>query len=645
LHDSINECADQILPVPNECQELTSYDSGKEPVYISPNANSCSQEHQRYYEEYDTNRKFLSKDFKNVDIVSGTSKEEDTHVGYSEVVFATQEEEHTFQKRSTKRFSEDCNKIRDTESERLTTDRKSSGTERNTNSTHYFINCNESPLSSDRILLPADRGTPLSKKIILQNCDKSMILTKGEVLQAADRACIAGRETEVEMYNKSHTLREKELSSGNIKSTRKQENYETHPTAASDMDTGEHRNSQVSGYETPVCIGEEASILQREISKENVSSLYVRKGSHRKGTLIQNDIRTHREQKLFSGIGQNKSGMKKKPRSCYGREKHFRKCDTDPTLRSDMFLFSGKKVAVSRRKEKKTLRTRLLFSDSETSTSEATRSAEEYIKSPVSSKEKLVPSVSNTSVSGAEMHVGNLYTRPFGRTEDALLPRTKVNLGYSDGGPILRKNKLPIIDKQILSTLQNKLLTEAEESVDCITVQVLESGENNKNSAVGLSVAQEEERVPVAGQESHIRNPVSISKQLCEQNAVSKPLESCTEIDRRENLSSELVGRPTSDEDCVEGSLEVASTVIIHPLLSCKYEHSVSEIRKKLRNVHEIWKDEDQGRMAIPDESKQIISSQVYCRLGCDDMSSSRCSPFRRTVLSPSLGSITETAS
>jgi hypothetical protein len=499
-------------------------------------------------------------------MISGMSEDLDTRDEFSEVVFTTPEEEPTFQKRPTEQLLEDCSKTRDADSERLTAGRKSSGTERNRNSTHYFINCNKSPLSNNRILLRADKGTPL------QNRDKSMILANGEMLQAVDRACTPRRETAAEIYNtKIQTPREKELSSANIRSTRKQimDNCEKRPTAASVTDTGEDRKSQISGYETPVCSGEEASLLQEEISKENVYSLRVRKGSHRKGTLIQNYTRTHREQKLCCDIGQNKqnSGMKEKP-----REKCFK--------------------------------TRLLFSDSETSTSEDTRNAEEYNKSPVSSTEKLVPSVGNTSVPGAKTYAENVCPRPFGRTENGPLPSPEVNLRCSNGGQNLRKNKLPTVDKQKLPTSQDKRSTEAEESIDCVRVQVVQSGEKTENTAVGRSVAEEEEMVAVAGQKCHIRNPVSIRKHLCEQNAASKPVESCTEVDRWAYLCSEFVRLPTSDEDRVEDSLEDASTVIIHPLLSCKYEHSLSKIRKKLKNLHEILKDEDRGPTEIRDESK-----------------------------------------
>jgi hypothetical protein len=533
------------------------------------------------------------------------SKDKDAHDGFSEVVCTTQEEEHTLQKRPTEQFLEDCSKILDANSERLTADRKSSGTEKNRNSAHHFVNCNKSPLSNNRIL-PAEKGTPP------QNCDKGTILANGEVLQAVDRACTPRRETAPESCNnKSRTPREKELSPAIIKSTRKQtmENYEKRPTAASVTDTGEQKERHSSGYETLVCSSAGAPTLQEEISEENV----YRKESHRKGTLIQHYTKTHRKQKLFCDIGKNKqnSGTKEKPRDTF-----FKKCDTG----------------------NETTRTRLLFSDSETSISEDTRNAEEYTKSPVSSKEKLVASVDNTSVPGAKTYLENVYPRPFGRTEDVPLPRPEVNLGSSGGGYNLRKNKLPTIDKQILPTLQDKLLTEAEESVDCVRAQAVQSGEKTENTAVGCSVAEEEEIVAVTGQECRIRNPVSIRKQLCGQNATSQPVESCTKIDRWECLSSEFVCLPMSDEDYVGDSMENASTVIIHPLLSCKYEHAVSEIRNKLKIPREILKHEDRGLMEIRDESKQTVSSQVYCHLRCDDMSSSTSSLFQRAVLSPSLG-------
>lgn len=625
MHDSIPEYANQISPFPSEWPKLSSSASGEESAHVSPNTNSCIQEYQRNYEEHDTSRKFLSKEFKNLDIVSGMSKEDHTHDGFGEVVFVTQEEEPTFRKRSAEQSLEDCSKIWDTKSEKLITDRKSSETIRDRNLTHYFINCNESSLSRNRILLPADKGTPLPKNIILQNCDKNVILTNGEEQVSADRVCILGIETTAEICNNNNqTLREKELATVDIKSTRKQimENYEKGPTAACDVDAGgEHRKNQISGYESPVYSGEGVSILHKESSKESVDSLCIRKGSqstikevpaYRKGTLIQNDTRTRSEQKLLSGIEQNKqnSGMKEKKMLCYGREKMIKNCDKDPTLRKDKFLFSGKEVAMSRRKENETLRrTRLLFSDTETSTSEDTRHAEKCSKSPVSWKEKLVLSDSNTTVSGAKRNVENCYTRPFQKKEDT---KAEVNVGYSDGGQTVRKNKLLTIDKQILlSTVQGKPSNEDKESLECVRVQVLDRGEKNEASAIGLLIADVEERDLVDGQECYRRNPVSISKQLCEQNTASELVESCTEIERQENLVSKFAGLPVSDEDCVQQSLDDASTVIIHPLLSCKYEHEVAGIRKKLIDLYEVLKDKDRGPLVIHDDSKQIISSQV----------------------------------
>lgn len=549
-----------------------------------------------------------------MDIVSGMSKEDHTHDGFGEVVFITQEEEPTFRKRSAEQPLEDCSKIWDTKSERLETDRKSSGSIRDRSLNYYFINRNKSTLSRNRILLPADKGTPLPKKIILRNCDKSVSLTNGEEQLATDRVCIPRTETTAEICNNSsRTLREKELATADIKSARKQimENYEKGPAAACDVNAGgEHRKNQISGYETPVCSGEGVSILHKEISKENVDSLCIRKGSqftvkevpaYRKGKLIQNDTRTQSEQN---------SGMKEKPMLCYGGKKIIKNCDTDTTLRKYKFLFSGKEVAIPRRKENETLRrTRLLFSDTETSTSEDTRDAEKCSKSQVAWKEKLVRNDSNTTVSGAKRNVENCYTRPFRKKEDA---KAEVNVGYSDGGQTVRKNKFLTIDKQILlSTVQDKPSTEDKESLECVRVQVLNSGEKNETSAIGLLLADVEERDPVAGQECHIRNPASISKQLCEKNAASELVESCTELERRENLASEFAGLPASDEDCVEQSLDDASTVIIHPLLSCKHEHAVAEIRKKFKDIYEVLKDKDRGPLVIHDDSKQIINSQV----------------------------------
>ena len=53
--------------------------------------------------------------------------------------------------------------------------------------------------------------------------------------------------------------------------------------------------------------------------------------------------------------------------------------------------------------------------------------------------------------------------------------------------------------------------------------------------------------------------------------------------------------------------MEDASTVIIYPLLSSRYENEVSKIRKKLNNMLENVREKDRGPLVNHNTGKKIM--------------------------------------
>jgi len=79
------------------------------------------------------------------------------------------------------------------------------------------------------------------------------------------------------------------------------------------------------------------------------------------------------------------------------------------------------------------------------------------------------------------------------------------------------------------------------------------------------------------------------------------------EVKKKKNSPSTSVSSPTTYEDCVEQSVEDASTVIIYPLLSCRYENEVSKTRKKLNNMFENVREKGRGPLVNHNTGKKIM--------------------------------------
>jgi hypothetical protein len=629
--------------------------------------NNCILEHQINCEEYGTSRKSVLKESKNVDIMSATSKEDQTLDKLNQVIFIIQEGQPKKRKRSLKQSAEDYSKNPNSESETLITNNKRSRTIKDSNSTGYFISCNKSPLSGKKNVMPADKDYPLPKKIILKICDKIPMLTTGDFLHSDKDVSVPRKETTLENCNSNPTLMKKECSVGYIKSIRKQmlENCDKGSTAIKmacvATDTvimsdagGECQKNLISGKETTLSTGKEVLIHKKEISKENFYSLSLRKGNLsvvkdvpvcRKETFM--DTTTQSKQKLLSDTEKSEENCNMYPVSVMEKptlgcrlEETIESCDTDTTVRSTV-MFYDKEASTSRREinieECDKRRKSLQFRNRHTSTSRTGINAENYSKSRTPRNGKLVSSVGDATVSVTESYVENCYARPSVIKDDALVPRTEENLGDCSGSQILRKNKLLTIDKQVLSTREEiledvdhssvsreeKLSDEYEESLQSIRVQLLENGK--KNQTLGIEVLVDDDvRDPVARPVFHSVNPTSAREQHCEQNETPrkeilqtpKPAESCIRIKGQENLASKYVDPPTSDEDSVVYSFEDASTIIINPLLSCKYEHLLPEIRKQLENLHENVKEKYRGGPQVThNEGKHTVQSSTEYKL------------------------------
>jgi hypothetical protein len=581
--------------------------------------NSCIQEYQSSYEEYDTSRKFVLKEFKNIDIISGTSEENE----FGEAVFTAQEEQPTKRKRSAMQSLENCSKIPDSESETLITSKKSSKTKRDWDLISNSGGCKRS--------LPADEDTLLPKKVILRNCGKILTLTNAEFLSTDKEITVPRKAATLRNSNNNPTVRKKEPSLLDSKSPRKQilESCESGPSAVKTIlatdavmrsnTVGMCGKNIISRKESLLSSGKEGLVLKKEVSEENLHTLSLRKGNmlvkevpfSRKVTLMENDI-TVTKQKLLSDTEKNIDNcemnpafVNENPLSGCRLGKTVENCDTNPAA----------------------WREKLLLSDSDAS-SGTSINAENYSKRPPPKKEKLVSGIHDTAVLGMERNVEYCYSNSCIRKEDAQISRTEDSLGDCDSMPVLKKNKLLTIEKQVLLSVIEKILgyvsngslsreekrpVKNEESLESVRVQVPENGEKNQTLEIKVPVVNNEVRDPVARQERCSRNPTSTKEQLCEQKATSqreslwtpKPLESCITI-KGQNFASEYVRLPTSDEECVEPSLD-ASTIIIHPLLSCKYENMVPKIRKQLKNPQENVQGRNVGGPLLIHERKQIV--------------------------------------
>jgi hypothetical protein len=639
LPGPFSEPSDCVSHVPSEEMGFDLPASGTESLCNSLfDINSCVWEHQSNCEEHTTSKKSVLKESNNVDSMSVLSKEDQTLDKLTQAVLIIQEKPKK-RKKLVEQSLEDCSMNPESESKTLITINKRSRSIEDSNLIGNFISCNKSPVSRNRNVMLADKGN-LLPKIILIRCDKIPVLTNRED-QHSDKNICAPRKKEriLENCNSSAALTKEEHSVGYIRCTRNQmfKNCDKGPTAtqmayvATDTE-GDCQKNLTSGRESSLSTGKEVSKLKKEISREDSYHLSMRKANLsivkdvpvcRKETVMENYTRTRSNQKPFSDAEKSKENcnmnpvlVMENPVFGFGLEKNTGSCDTD-TLRR--MFFSDKEASTSRReinieqcdKGKKSLQ----FSNINTLTSGTGRNAEKSSKCQTPRNGKLVPSISDATVSVTEKYVENYYTRPFIRKDEDLVSRTEDNLGDCGDSPVLRKNKLLTTDKHVLMSTTEEILKhvnhsilsreeqlsdEDEESLEAIRAQILENGKKDQIS--GIEALANDDRVPVARPVCH-RNPTS-AREHCEQHETSKrevlqtpkPRERCIQIKGQENLASEYADIHTSEEDSVTHSLEDASTIIINPLFSCRFEHLIPEIRNKLENLHEDAKKKDKGR-------------------------------------------------
>jgi hypothetical protein len=359
-----------------------------------------------------------------------------------------------------------------------------------------------------------------------------------------------------------------------------------------------------------------------------------------KGTLTYNEMTRPIKRKLWfdlldteDGIknsGPNHPLLKEKPESGYGLEKYIDSCDTDVTLGREIFVSktagstSGTENGMGHCGRRQKM---LLFNDADCRVSRTKRNAHSYSKSPTAAKAGVVSRDCDTMVSGTEISVGNSCTVSWIKKEHALISRTEVDLrDYSDD-PTARKKRILTMDEQDSPSATEEMLKDVECSSLSLKDKV--SGEDGESleSLKGVTNGRmkecmaaghrvnNEETYPHDRRQCHNENPSSTIEHICEENVItrkenvqnSKSQENSVQSREKKNFPSTSVTCPAIYEDCVEQSMEDASTVIIYPLLSCRYENEVSKIRQKLNNVSANVKDRDRGPLVNHDKGKKIM--------------------------------------
>jgi hypothetical protein len=352
-----------------------------------------------------------------------------------------------------------------------------------------------------------------------------------------------------------------------------------------------------------------------------------------KGTLTYNDMTRPIKRKLWfdlldteDGIknsGPNHPLLKEKPESGYGLEKYIDSYDTDVTLGREIFV---SKTAASTSGTENGMghcgrrRKMSLFNGADCRMSRTRRNAHSYSKSPTAAKAGIVSRDCDTMVSGTETSVGNSYTVSSIKKEHALISRIEVDLRDYSGDPTVRKKRILTMDEQDspfateemlkdveCSSLSLKDKVSGEDGESLESLKGVTNGRKKECVAAGHTV-NNEETYPHDKRQCHNENPSSTIEHICEENVQnSKSQENSVQSREKENFPSTSVTCPTIYEDCVEQSVEDASTVIIYPLLSCRYENEVSKIRQKLNNVSENVKDRDRGPLVNHDTGKKIM--------------------------------------
>jgi hypothetical protein len=641
-HGLVHESSDQFFPVLTQQVEMRLSVAGRELASCDdlPDITSCFQESQNNCESCSNS---ILKEFKNVDGTPGYSADH-THDELDHVVLMTQEEHPTKQTRSIAKSPKGCSKIPDSESETLFMDKKSSRTRSD------FVSFNKTPISRKEILKPVSKDNSSPKEISVRSCNQIGTLINGE-LATGKEISVPRIERVLTNYNDSSTVRKEDHSVEDTKCTDKRvlENCGTEPTAVNTVlmapepvptpDAGAKcTNNLISGKRTLFSSGTEVlESSNGSICKKG--NLPIIKGvpSCGKETLTHNDMTGRMKQKrLFDPedgktiSGPNQSLLKEKPVSGYRLEKDIDNCDTDPTLRRDMFLSktvapaSGTESGMGRccRGQKKSP-----FSDADSSLSGTRRNAHSYSKVATARKTEVGSRVCYTTASGAETNVGNFYTISSIKKECALIYRTEVDRRDYNGDPTVRKKRILAMDEQDSSSTTGEILKD----VDCGSLSLKDkvSGEDGeslesvkgvrndkkKQCAAAGRLVNNEVRDQLDRRKCYNVNPAPTIEHICEENVTSRRVnlqnlkspESYVQIKGKENFASASVSLPISDEDCVEHSLEDASTVIIYPLLSCKYENEVSKVRHKLNKMCENVKNKDRGPLVNHVTGKQIM--------------------------------------
>ena len=636
---------DQVFPVPTEQEEMRLSVSGRERASCDDlsDVTSCSQKSHNNCELFSTSR---LQELSNVDGTPGYSPGH-AHDGLGHVMLMTQEQQPTKQTRSVTKSLKSCNTIPDSESGMLFTDKKSSRTVSDS------VSCNKTPVSRKNILEPASRDTSSPKETSLRTCDQVGTPTNGEHA-TGKKIYVPRTETALRTCNDSSAVRKEDHSVEDTKCTSKHvlencgEGSSAINTAPRALDLtltpharAECTNNIILGKGTFFSNGSEVSETSNgSICKKGNLPIIKEVPSCGKGTLPHNGMTRPIKRKLWfdlldteDGIknsGPNHSLLKEKPDSGYGLEKDIDSCDTDVTVEREIFVIkteaptsgteSGMGCCGRRRKMS-------LFSDEDCKVSRTRQNAHRYSNSSTAAKAGVVSRDCYTTVSWTETTVGSFYIVPSVKKERALISRIEVDLRDYSGDPTVRKKRILTMDEQDAPSATEEILKDVECSSLSLKDKVsgedgesLESLEGARNGgkrqcAADGHIVNNEERYPYDRRKCHNENPVSTIEHICEENVISRKenvqnsisQESSVQSKEKKNFPSTSVSCPTIYEDCVEESVEDASTVIIYPLLSCTYENEVSKIRQKLNNMCENVKEKDRGPLVNHDTGKKIM--------------------------------------
>ena len=640
----VHESFDQAFPVPTEQVEMSLSVSGREIASCDDlsDVTTCFQKEHNNCELCSTRR---LQELGNVDSTPRCSPD-DTHDKPHHVVLLTQEEQPTEQTRLVTKSLKGCSEIPDSESGTVFTSKKSS---RNVSDS---VICNKTPVSGKKILEPASKDTSSPREISLRTCDQIGTPTNGECA-IGKRISVSRIETALRNYNDSPAVRKEDHTVEDTKCTSKHILENCGERSAAICTVPRALNATLTPHAGAECTNNRISrrtffsngteVLETSngsICKKGKWPIIKGVSSCGKERLTHNDVTRPVKQKLWfdlldteDGIknsGPNCSLLKEKPESGYSLEKDSDSCDTYVTLSTDIFLSrttapaSGMESRMGRYGRR---RKTLLFSGADSKVSRTRRYAHRYSKSPTGAKAGVASRDCYTTVSETVTGVGNFYTVSSVKKKHALISRTKVDLRDYSADPTVRKKRVLTLDEQGSSCTTGEILKD----VDCSSLSLKdtvssEGGESleslkcvrngrKKQCAPAGHTVNNEVRDPHGRRMCYNENLASTIEHICDENAISgketvqtsKSRKSSVQSKGKKNFPSAPVNCCAIYEDCVEQSVEDASTIIIYPLLSCKYENEVPKIRQKLNNTFENVKDKDRGPLVNHNTGKQIM--------------------------------------